>query len=104
MIERQFKEKIRFFPLWQGGEYKKLHNYFMKIGIHHWISCPYTHEQNGTAERKIRHLVDTTLTLLAHASLPLKFWHFALEQSNMLVNVLPSNVLLKQSPFEILFK
>ncbi|KAL5754061.1 hypothetical protein ACOSP7_022281 [Xanthoceras sorbifolium] len=38
-----------------------------------YYSCPYTHEQNGIVERKHRHLVETGLSMLAHASMPLKF-------------------------------
>ncbi|RVW98091.1 hypothetical protein CK203_029062 [Vitis vinifera] len=36
------------------------------------LARPHTHEQNGVAERKIHHLVDTSLALLAHANLPLR--------------------------------
>jgi hypothetical protein len=36
-------------------------------------SCPHTHQQNGFAERKHRHIVETDLTLLAHASMPFSF-------------------------------
>lgn len=32
------------------------------------------HEQNGSAERKNRHITEMGLTLLANTSLPLKFW------------------------------
>jgi hypothetical protein len=39
----------------------------------HHVSCPHTHQQNGFAERKHHHIVETGLFLLAHASLPLKF-------------------------------
>jgi hypothetical protein len=38
------------------------------------VSCPHTSQQNGIAERKHRHLVETGLALLAHSSLPLHFW------------------------------
>jgi hypothetical protein len=61
------------------------------------------HEQNGTAERKIRRLVDTALTLLAYAYLPKKFWNYTLEQSTVLVNAFSSDVLQHQSPFYKLF-
>jgi hypothetical protein len=37
------------------------------------VSCPHTHQQNGSVERKHRHIVETGLALLAHASVPLKF-------------------------------
>jgi histone deacetylase 1/2 len=33
-----------------GGEYIKLNKFFSDIGITHRVSCPHTHQQNGTAE------------------------------------------------------
>jgi hypothetical protein len=56
-----------------GGEYHKLRNFFERIKISHHVSCPRTHQQNGSAERKHRHIVETGLPLLAHTSMPLKF-------------------------------
>lgn len=50
-----------------GGEYQRLHHYFQTTVIDHRISCPHTHKQNGLAERKHRHLVETGLALLAQA-------------------------------------
>lgn len=53
-----------------GGEYKKLTSFLTSHGITHWFSCPHTHAQNGLAERKHRHLVETELTLLGRAYVP----------------------------------
>jgi hypothetical protein len=61
----------------EGGEYHKLSSFFERIGINYLVSCPHTHQQNGSTERKHRHIVETGL-LLAHASMPLKFWDEAL--------------------------
>lgn len=54
-----------------GGEYRKLFTFPTHKGIVHQLSCPHTREQNGTVERKHRHIVEMGLTLLAHASLSL---------------------------------
>jgi hypothetical protein len=56
-----------------GGEYEKLNNFFQQIGIAHHVSCPHAHQQNGLVERKYRHIVEVGPTLLANASMPLKF-------------------------------
>lgn len=40
----------------------------------HKISCPYTPEQNGVAERKHRHITDTTLKLIFQALISLRYW------------------------------
>lgn len=68
------------------------------------MSCPHTHQQNGSAERKHRHIVETGLALLAHASVPLKFWDEAFLTATYLVNHLPSLVIDNATPLECLFK
>ena len=73
LVERQFNTKIKFVQTDWGGEYRKLNIYFKTIGIHHRLICPHTHEQNGTVERRIRHIVETSLTLLGQCKAMLKF-------------------------------
>jgi len=38
---------------------------------------PYIPEQNGLAERKHRHILETAITLLQTANFPPKFWFHA---------------------------
>ncbi|KAM1004535.1 hypothetical protein ACFX2C_004724 [Malus domestica] len=89
-----------------GGEYisKSFQQFLASKGIKHHLSCPYTPEQNGLAERKHRHIVDTAITLLQTASLPPKFWSFACQVAVYLINRMPTPVLHNKSPFELLFK
>lgn len=58
-------------------------------GIHHRISCPGAHQQNGTAERNHRHTMENGLTLLAHASMPFQYWNETFRTSVYLINRLP---------------
>jgi hypothetical protein len=70
LVERMFNRKIiDMQPDW-GGEYEKLNSFFTRIGITHHVSCPHTHQQNGSAERKHKHIVKVGLSLLAHVSIP----------------------------------
>jgi len=39
-------------------------------GILHQTSCAYIPQQNGVVERKNRHFVETTCTLLIHGGVP----------------------------------
>jgi hypothetical protein len=88
-----------------GGEYHRLHNqFFTSLSIAHRVSCPHTHQQNGSAKRKHRHIVETGLALLAHAGMPLKFWDEAFLTAMYLINHLPTRVLDDLSPMEQLFK
>ncbi|KAK2354222.1 coiled-coil domain-containing protein [Trifolium repens] len=56
------------------------------------------------AERKNRHLLDVTRTLLLQASVPSRFWVEALSTAVFLINRLPSLVIEFDSPFFRLFK
>jgi hypothetical protein len=103
MVERLLNEKIKSVQIDWGGEYRNLHKYFQSIGILHLVSCPHTHRQQGCVERKHRHLIDTTLALLATSSLPKKFWDDAYLTSCYLINRLSTPLLKNLSPFEKLF-
>jgi histone deacetylase 1/2 len=72
-VERQFGRKILTMQTDWGGEYEKLNGFFQRVGIVHHVSCPHAHQQNGSTERKHRHIVEVGLALLANASMPLKF-------------------------------
>jgi hypothetical protein len=67
------------------------------------VSCPYAHQQNGSADRKYRHIVEVGLSLLAHASMPLKYWDEAFLAATYLINLLPTKILDFSSPLERLF-
>ena len=60
--------------------------------------------QNGKVERHIKSINNIIRTLLAHASLPLSFWHHALEMATYLLNILPTTVLGFMSPTQILYQ
>ena len=62
-------------------------------GIIHQISCSYTPQQNGVAERKNRHLLDVAHCLMFHMHLPKPFWGHAVLTACYLINRLPTSVL-----------
>jgi hypothetical protein len=67
------------------------------------VSCPHTNQQNGSTERKHRHIVEIGLSLLAHASMPGKFWDEAFLAATYLINRLPNKVIHDSTPLERLF-
>lgn len=103
MVELQFNTKIKALQSDGGGEFLALSHFLKSCGIQHCFSCPYTRAHNGLAERKHRHLIETTLALLNHASMPQHFWDEALITAVFLINRLPTPVLQMKSPFEILY-
>ncbi|PKU70959.1 Retrovirus-related Pol polyprotein from transposon TNT 1-94 [Dendrobium catenatum] len=105
MIEKQFPYKVKQLRSDGGSEYinKTLQNYLQKHGIVHQISCPYTPEQNGTAERKHRHLIETTRTLINTASIPYKYWPDTVLTASYLINRMPSQNTKNKSPYQLLY-
>ncbi|KAG8472278.1 hypothetical protein CXB51_034329 [Gossypium anomalum] len=61
-------------------------------------------KMNGVAERKHRHVVETGLTLLTQANLPIVYWGYAFCSAIYLVNRLPTPVLKGHSPYQALYR
>jgi histone deacetylase 1/2 len=61
-------------------------------------------QQNNSAERKHCHIVEIGLTLLAYASMPLKFWDEAFLTAIFLINMLRSKVIDFATPVEKLLQ
>jgi hypothetical protein len=70
-----------------------------KHGILHRKSCPHTSQQNGLAERKLRHILETGLTLLAHSHLSNRYWVDAFLTAVHIINRLPTPTLKYKSPY-----
>ncbi|KAM0014676.1 putative RNA-directed DNA polymerase [Helianthus debilis subsp. tardiflorus] len=104
MVERQFNTKLKSVQSDWGGEFRSLSTLLSSLGIVHRRSCPHTSAQNGTVERRHRHVVETGLALLAQSHLPQRFWHFAFETAVFLINRMPSRSNSNTSPFQHIFQ
>lgn len=95
IIENLFSTKIKTFRSNGGGEFttNEFKTFLLQQGIIHQISCPYNSQQNGLVERKHRHLIETTISLLSQSSLPFSYWSYALQTTLTLINLLPTLVL-----------
>jgi hypothetical protein len=93
MVEHLFSTKLLARQTDGGGEYQKMNSFLAQKGIIHYLSCPHAHQQNGSTERKYRHIVIVALALLAQASVPLKFWDKSITTATYLINRTPSKVL-----------
>jgi transposase InsO family protein len=86
LVENRFKLKIKSIYSDNSGEFVALKHYFTTNGINHYTIAPHTPQQNGVSERRHRHLVETGLTLLHVASLPLQYWPYAFSTATYLIN------------------
>ena len=104
-IKTQFGVSIRTLRSDNGREYlsSPFKQFMASHGILHQTSCAYTPQQNGVAERKNRHLIETTRTLLIHGQVPSRFWGDAVLTACYLINRMPSSVLDNKIPHSVLF-
>jgi len=103
LVEKQFHTTIKSIYSDDGGEFVALKQYISIDGISHYTTAPHTPQQNGVSERRHRHLVETGLTLLHDASLPLSYWPHVFSTAAYLINRQPTPLLQNKTPFEILF-
>ena len=105
MVETQFSKRIKTFHSDNALEYTQyafqalLHSY----GTVHHLTCRGTSQQNGQAERKLRHILDTVRALLLSAKVLAPFWGEVALNDVHAINRIPSPVIHNQTPYERLF-
>ncbi len=86
-----------------GGEFFPSRKLNASSGIFYRQTCPLTHHQNGSVERRLRQIVDIGLALLSHSHVPFRYWHDAFDTACYLINHLPAIATRPHTPFELLF-
>ncbi|CAI7882759.1 unnamed protein product [Closterium sp. NIES-54] len=107
MAERQCKTTVQALRTDRGGEFLG-HDFTLFLdgkGIIHDLTCLYTLEQNGMAEREMHSIVEAVRTMLLHMGVQHHWWHLALAQAVWVRNrvehaSLPSGV----TPYELAFR
>jgi transposase InsO family protein len=101
LVENYFNLKMKQLQTDGGGEYilNKFLSFLSTDGILHRLTYPHTSQQNGIAERKHRHVIETALSLLDHSHIPSKYWVEVISTFGYLTNRLPTPTLKNCSPF-----
>lgn len=102
MIQNQYSLPIKVLRSDSGGEYinLELSEFLQEKGILHETTCPQTPQQNGVAERKNRHILETTRAHLIGSYAPKAYWADAITYAVYLMNRVPSRVLSFRTPLE----
>ena len=95
MVETQFSKRIKIFRSDNALEYTQ---YVFQVVLHSYgtvyhLTCPGTSQQNGRAERKFRHILDTVCALLLSAKVPTPFWGKTALHAIHAINRIPSPVI-----------
>uniref|UniRef100_A0A2N9IW51 Integrase catalytic domain-containing protein n=1 Tax=Fagus sylvatica TaxID=28930 RepID=A0A2N9IW51_FAGSY len=101
----QYSKAIKVFRSDNAREYRQtdFSTILKHYGTIFHTSCAGTSQQNGRAERKLRHILDTVRALTNAASTPASFWGEAALIAVYTINRCPSPVIQNTTPYERLF-
>ncbi|CAI7790553.1 unnamed protein product [Closterium sp. NIES-53] len=105
VAERQTKKSVLMLHSDRGGEFlgKEFTVFVDGKRIVHDLTCPYTPQQNGMAEREMRTVVELVRTMLLHMGVQHHWWHLVVRQAVWVRNCLERSALPPgTSPYQLL--
>lgn len=105
-VKTRFGESIKELCTDGGGEYidRNLRDYLEKSGIRHTVTIPYTPEQNGSAERENRIIVEAARSMLfSKPNLPQFLWAEAINCAAYVLNRTGPSKVDYKTPYELWF-
>ncbi|KAG6470766.1 hypothetical protein ZIOFF_071844 [Zingiber officinale] len=104
-VEGELCRKIKILRTDNGGEFcsNEFFSFCRNNGIKRELSCPETPQQNGVAERKIRHLVETCKCWLHAKNLSKALWAEGIKCAAYVINRVSLRSSNNKAPYELLF-
>ncbi|KAJ7954402.1 Retrovirus-related Pol polyprotein from transposon TNT 1-94 [Quillaja saponaria] len=104
LVCTQFDGKVKILRSDNGTEYTEgnFQKYLRDHGIMHQTSCVDTSAQNGTAERKNRHLLEVARSLMFTMNVPKAYWGDAVLSAAYLINRMSLRTLDFNTPLDVL--
>ncbi|CAI5480757.1 unnamed protein product [Closterium sp. Yama58-4] len=104
LVERQTKKSVLMLRSDRGGEFlgKQFTDFVDGKGIVHDLTCPYTPQQNGMAEREMRTVVESVRTMLLHMGVQNHWWHLGLQHAVWVRNCLERSATPGTTPYQLL--
>jgi hypothetical protein len=102
MIQTQYSKAIKIFRFDNAREYRQtdFSTILKYYGTIFHTSCVGTSQQNGQAERKLCHILDTVRALTNTASTPVSFWGETTLTAVYTINRYPSPIIQNTTPYE----
>lgn len=105
-IKTRFGSHVKELRSDGGGEYidRDVRSFLNEAGIKHTVTIPYTPEQNGTAERENRIIVEAARSMLFSCpGLPRSLWAEAINCAVYVLNRTGPTKMEKKTPYELWF-
>lgn len=102
MVETETGKVVKGLRTCRGGEYTSLEfsDYCKEHGIRRQLTTSYTPQQNGTAERKNRTVMNMVRSMFAAKKVPKHFWTEAVKWTFYVLNRCPTQAVKNVTPQE----
>ena len=102
-VERETNKLLKCLRIDNGGEYcsNAFKEYYNRFGIKHEKTVPGTPQQNGTAKRMNRTIMEKVRSMLSNSGLEKHFWAEAVRTACYLINRSPTTALDGGIPEEV---
>ncbi|MCO5575913.1 hypothetical protein L7F22_029720 [Adiantum nelumboides] len=105
MVEKENGCHIKCLHTDGGGEYMShsFDDYLCEQGIRRQITCRYTPQQNGVAERKNRVIAEIARAMMNEMNMPLTYWAEVVHTAVHIMNQTPTAAIHEILPYERLY-